>query len=448
MSKKQVILVNNVFVGGYGYDENNLPHEMINFFCSDSNGNDNKNFYVYVTPYGAIDSSLKIQDLKSIIFVRSAGNSLVEVLAKAEIDSNNEDNFFTQGVQICGDKNDAENYKNIKQKKLKERYHNLFDKANITYGGVSLKDIHKENGKDNEVLVTLKVKSICLPKKTFYFTNKKENVEIRPDVIYTGKKKLANQSMKAYFSEDSEGFEILSKVIDKEDYWYDASHTPEYANATSTANKSFFKVIRQQDNEVVFSSVFYHYLFTYKDFRNDFLRTVLEINPISKEYIVEREKDHMDIRLVSSDDFIIIENKIKSGINGLKEDKDNKSFQKNFDGKYFSQLSDYYEIANATNKTVRAFIFTPNYNDAANKDYIKDTFVHGDKYDIITYEKIHNFFVGFKAKYSSTIEFYEDFTNVLAKHISPVDNEHRDVLLNRLANRIASYHNAYSTQNK
>ena len=53
-----------------------------------------------------------------------------------------------------------------------------------------------------------------------------------------------------------------------------------------------------------------------------------------------------------------------------------------------------------------------------------------------------------KQKYSSTIEFYEDFTNVLAKHISPVDNEHRDVLLNRLANRIASYHNAYSTQNK
>ena len=163
-----------------GIEWSNVHGDYLIYFKDKDN-----NYYVYITPYGAIDSKLKIQDLRAIIFVRSAGDSLVEVLAKAEIDSTNEDEFFTQGVQICGDKNDAENYKNIKQKALKERYHELVAKENITYGNVSLKDIHKDNGKDNEVLVTMKVESLCLPKKTFYFTNKKENVDIRPDVVYT-----------------------------------------------------------------------------------------------------------------------------------------------------------------------------------------------------------------------------------------------------------------------
>lgn len=431
MSENKVILVNNVFVGGYGYDENNLPHEMINFFRSDAD-----KYYVYITPYGAIDSKLKIQDLSAIIFVRSAGGSLVEVLAKAEIDSTNEDEFFTQGVQICGDKNDAENYKNIKQKTFKERYHKLVDNEIITYGNASLKDIHKDNGKDNEVLVTMKVKSLCLPKKTFYFTNKKENVDIRPDVVYTSKKKLANQSMKAYFYEGDEGFDTLSNVIKNAEYWYDTSYTPKYKNTNSKCEHSFFKIIRQQDNETVFSSVFHHYLSTYEDFRNNFLREVLNIDKLSPTCRVEREKDHMDIRLIDNNNFIIIENKIKSGINGLKEEKATKSFLRDANGKYFSQLSDYYEIAKATNKKVAAFIFAPNYNDATNNKHIENTFVYGDKYTIITYEKIYNFFEKYKDTYSSKIEFYEDFTNALKKHITPIDNEHRDVLLNRLAKRI------------
>lgn len=421
-----------MFVGGYGYDENNLPHEMINFFCSDKDNN----YYVYITPYGAIDSKLKIQDLSAIIFVRSAGDSLVEVLAKAEVDSSNEDEFFTQGVQICGDKNDTENYKNIKQKTLKKRYYKLVDKENITYGNVSLKDIHKDNGKDNEVLVTMKVKSLCLPKKTFYFTNKEENIDIRPDVVYISKKKLANQSMKAYFYEGNEGFDTLSNVIKNSNYWYDPSYTPKYTNTNAKSDPCFFKVIRQQDNEVVFSSVFYHYLSTYEDFRKVFLREVLNIKEFSPNCRVEREKDHMDIRLIDNDKFIIIENKIKSGINGMKEENSTKSFQKDANGKYFSQLSDYYEIAKATGKKVDAFIFAPNYNDATNMKYIENTFVHGDKYAIITYETIYKFFEKYKDVYSSKIEFYEDFTNALKKHTTPIDNEHRNVLLNRLAKRI------------
>ena len=430
---KKVILINNVVVGGYGYNEDNLPHEMINFFRADNGG-----YYVYVTPYGAISSDLSIQNMKAILFVRSAGDGLVEVLAKADVDSTNEDEFFTQGVTINGDETDDENYKNIKGDKHKQRYHKLVNKENIQYGGVSLTNIHKSNKKDNEVLVTMKVKSICLPKKTFYLTNKKENEHIRPDVVYVGGKKLANQSMKAYFYEDSEGYASLLNVIgDTEgNYWHDPSATPTYSSATIKTERNFFRVIRQQDNEVVFSSVLHHYLATYADFRAAFLKGVLGIADLSSDCLVEREKDHMDIRLVDEKHYIIIENKIKSGVNGLKENKD-KTFRTDESGKYYSQLSDYYQIAKASGKTVHAFIFAPNYNDAINPNYIRDTFVDGEQYAPISYEVIHKFFENHLAAYKDQIDYYEDFTNALKKHTVPVDNEHRDVLLNRLAKRIA-----------
>lgn len=439
MSKK-VILINNVLVGGYGYDEENLPHEMINFFRADKKeGDEEDRYYVYVTPYGTINSELKIQDLHAILFVRSAGNGLVEVLAKAEVDSTNQDHFFTQGVRIGNDKSDADRYKNIQQQDLKDRYHELVDAEKITYGSVSLKDIHKDNHKDNEVLVTMRVKSICLPKKTFYLTNKRANVAIRPDVFYTGGKQLANQSMKAYFYEGSQEFETLSDLLNQDTYWQDAGYTPTYTATIVHKDKHFFSVIRQQDNELVFSSVFYHYLSTYEDFRADFLRDILKLDAVSSNWVVEREKDYMDIRLIDDTRFIIIENKIKSGINGLKEEKDTKDFKKDAAGKYYSQLSDYYTIAKATKKDVHPFIFAPNYNQATNQDYIAQKFVDGEQYTIIPYERIYDFFEKHRAKYASRIEFYEDFTLALKKHIHPVDNEHRDVLLNRLAKRIQQH---------
>lgn len=90
------LVINNVFVGGYGHNKGNLPHEMINFFKDD-----NGNFYIYITPYGALDAKYSAGEIEGVLFVRSVGNSLVEVLAKAIV-SPCDDWFFTQGVQLYG----------------------------------------------------------------------------------------------------------------------------------------------------------------------------------------------------------------------------------------------------------------------------------------------------------------------------------------------------------
>ena len=85
------ILLNSMFVGNYGLDKGNLPHEVINFFRAD-----NGQFYVYITPYGTISPNMDIEDLKAILFVHNVGNGLIEVVAKAELDESS--TLFTQGI--------------------------------------------------------------------------------------------------------------------------------------------------------------------------------------------------------------------------------------------------------------------------------------------------------------------------------------------------------------
>lgn len=53
------IIINNTYAGNYGFDKNNQPHEMINFFRADD-----LNFYVYITPYGILNDKIKKDMLK------------------------------------------------------------------------------------------------------------------------------------------------------------------------------------------------------------------------------------------------------------------------------------------------------------------------------------------------------------------------------------------------
>lgn len=56
---EDTIIINNTYAGNYGFDKNNLPHEMINFFRADD-----LNFYVYITPYGVSNDKIKKDMLK------------------------------------------------------------------------------------------------------------------------------------------------------------------------------------------------------------------------------------------------------------------------------------------------------------------------------------------------------------------------------------------------
>ena len=423
------ILLNSVFVGGYGFDEGNLPHEVINFFRADD-----RHFYIYITPYGTIDSKMEIKDLKAVLFIQAVGNGMVEVVAKAEIDNNsNDDDFYTKGIALHGKNEFPEQYHTIIDKKKKEEYETKVTDANIKYGDVTIQDIHKDNKVDNEIHVTMKAKSICFPRKPIYLTNNEKTKEQNSDIIFISHKKMANQSMKTYYDEqntaEKSDYAILNEIVETEAYWLSPDQTPDFdafnkSDMDDTTN--FFQIARQQNNEIIFSNMFCYFFSQYPDLRQKFASEVLGIE-LDSNCSVEREKDNIDIRLIDDKHYIIIENKIKSLVNGISQEK-------GMDGKSISQLSKYYEQADKQkgNRSVHAFLFKPNYNPIR-----LDDLLCGDKYTIVTYNQIYTFFTEYRDKTGNDDFYLNEFIKAMKKHTKKTDQEFREKLMQKFVKRIS-----------
>ena len=478
--KEEQIILNSVFVGGYGHNKGNLPHEMINFFQEDTG-----KYYVYITPYGVLKETLGLKHIKCILFVRNVGNALIEVLAKAVINPNDEDcEFYTQGVTL------NQQHKIKEKNASKENVSEFKEKIeNIRYGKKQISEIHKGNHSDNDIFITMKVSEICLPKQSFYITTKEDTAEKYQNTYFIGDKvklngiekenqseekikKLANQSMKAYFYDGLNGYNKLKEIVEDSKLWESKDKTPKYdeekAKASLTNSKNFFKITRKQDDEVMFSNMFY-YLFTeYPTLLQAFCSQVLELDVKLEagKYQVEREKDRMDLRVIGDDYYIILENKIKSSINGMhsqKEDEKNaeknkkkaKEKDKNIvpqeeysykngyridnDEKYISQLCVYYGKAIEKMKAkerVHAFILAPNYMHI-DKSFL-DRYSKGEQYNPITYKKIYEFLKDFADKNAAVGKdvYLQELIKGLLKHTTDADNEYRDELMARLYNRI------------
>ena len=137
----------------------------------------------------------------------------------------------------------------------------------------------------------------------------------------------------------------------------------------------------------------------------------------TEETTKKRAMDRMDLWLEGKDNIIIIENKIKSGINGSRHDVNGELVQ--------SQLSAYYNYAakNKKGKKVHCFIFAPNYSEV---DTEKGLYEHNDKYKVVRYRDIFNFFNNpayidlFK---DDPFQAYPQFVAALSMHIYKPDEE-------------------------
>ncbi len=457
---QKVIIINNMFTGGYGLNGENLPHEMINFFRDKNNG-----FNVYITPTGTINKSIKEEDIRAIIFIRNYENGMVEVLGKAE--GIQPKKFYTQGINL--DKQNQIKDSNGKTAATIKKELSDINKS-IFYGEKSLTDIHISNASDNGILVSMTVDKICLPQKTFYLSYKPENEKLFNDVYFLPSddgngpgKQIANQSMLAYYYETDNkyAYDKLNEILkdDKNEFWENESKTPEYNAAEIDKDlvgiDNFFKITRQQDNEVMFSNMFFYYFSTCPKLLKYFVKEILGLE-LSESYTVEREKERMDIRIIDDNHYIIIENKIKSGINGIIKKQKGKNddettnkkpgyqytedgFAIDENGKYISQLSVYLEKAKnhlekekKTDVEIKAFIFAPNYS-PLNKDLLDNKYSCGKEYSIIRYKDIEKAFHSYPG---DKPPYFQDFLYALNKHTKTIDDEHRLNLLYRLKCRI------------
>lgn len=182
--------------------------------------------------------------------------------------------------------------------------------------------------------------------------------------------------------------------------------------------ESFMDLINREYDENVFSNMLYYYFYKkrmIKAFANEFF--CMEISDNVK---IEREKNigegRIDIWIEDKDNkkCIVVENKLKSGINGRAISKDNK---KQGEASQLKKYSDWVE-SKFDDYEKKYCIFVPNYKkEELKEDINKNKLMPPNApYEIIAYKKIFEFFYRQKENMKSD-RYYIDFLRALSKHI-------------------------------
>ena len=391
MSKE--ILINQLFAGSYLKEGENIGHEVINLFKDD---NDHNN--LFITPTGHV----KGHDLEYIIFVRNVS--------------------ARKTVEVVGIASDI--YR-IDDEELKQ----------VRYAGVTLDQIFKNNKYhgDNDLFadhITYRAGLFLLPAERIFITIDDSFINEKYTLHLQSKRQvIIPQGMREYYSDsiDSVAYSQLKKLIDTSELWERENNTERLFPDGSVQNQSpsFLEVIRKEDDENIFSNLLsYYFEYSHRTFQR-FAENIdlLGIQDMSISFDLYREtKDRVDIWIESEKDVIVIENKIKSGINGIT-------------GEDYSQLNKYYnkakQYAEKCQKEPHFYIFAPNY---ARFDLTKYG-AEADAYKIISYSRIYDFFIKEAETYIADRAF-PDFLRGLKRHTLTYPELQFDTMRSRLLRKI------------
>ena len=298
-----------------------------------------------------------------------------------------------------------------------------------------------ENDKEAGLNLACRVDNFLLPAsgKRIFIATGKENV-LKDDErieVYVGDVKILNQSQRMFFSEAKrkEGYRLLRDLIDAEDLWeepdkshFNAQELQDNGESTEHQTPTFLEIAKKQYDELVFSNLFAYY-FNYSDdgFR-EFAKEVLGLpNAGSITSLVRESENNIDLWIETETHIIVIENKIRSGINGVKRDG----------GEETNQLKKYYGHAKKKCKEsqkLALYLFAPNYSSIKPSD-LKGIDPKGNtewEYTLVAYKEIYDFFSKHSALYEDECHF-SDFCRDLKCHIESSEDNKRRVMHERFA---------------
>ena len=168
------------------------------------------------------------------------------------------------------------------------------------------------------------------------------------------------------------------------------------------------QIIKKEYDELAFSNMFAYIFESNPTGFQKFARKCLGIPKWGKTFEIKREYKNIDILLSDGQKVLIIENKIKSGLNGKVEDKD--------------QLDKYWKII-AKDQSYKGlkpygFVFVPDYNSDVVEEVQKQ---HKGKYTCLQYSQVYKFFEKNRNLYCD-VPYYDEFLSSIKKHTSLVDN--------------------------
>ena len=372
---KNVILLNKQFIGGWLNIKGNIAHEIIDFFLDDNN-----NYYVYNVPHGQCREDIWINGSNEKL--RTGKEKYV---AKYLILSDKFKNNILNIKYVIELKEKLHNWKNkkneIEKKNNQIKNRKLIEKLNIKYGNKFLYQMFDEKTDGTQFHVTFRAECIYKANQPLEIKLEQQNFQrnrgyIQEDIHSQDYKNILNKITSALKNNELEIFK-LDKVVPK-------------TNVNYNNDKTFLDFALINDNEQIFTNMLWS-IFSYKNvfnyFCNDFIfeKNINKQNIQNIQFDVVKEKKvqngRIDIFASSNTYDVIIENKIHSGLNGIKKEDS------------CTQLKIYYDhILKERQKEPICFILIPNYKE---EDILKEINKSDEKmkniFKIITYKEIYIF---------------------------------------------------------
>ena len=461
--KKRLILVNRMYAGKYLTIGENIGHEIINLIRADNGQN-----YLWLNADGNCQISKFVDSNGNLIYDEIVMVMVMmyryrewKVLAKAEIDTSVLSRYMVP------------NYNG----KYHQRQCDIIEEEKIRYGGHPVNDIFNDNSfggqnqKDVDIYFTFKAKDVRLPLAT------QDNIS-KTVLSIKGLSGLSNQSLRMYLSEDKQDnkatYDIFNRIIDGDQFEWESENTTkkvdEMPNTITETSNYFLKIINEEYRELTFSNLLAYFLQN-EQIMQGFAEKVLDLPDFrSEKHSIAREEKNIDLFISTKDHYIIIENKIRSGLiekeTGDKE-KIYKMLRDYFDVKNNKQLPEkaeelataflskqthfqtdrYYAYAcgvvhqQNSNATIRGYVLCPNYA----KNRIERELEHplfAEHYTLITYEDVHDYFSSLQGTLSNQDNLYlKEFLAAMYLHKKEVDNIFEEEMKNRFYKKIRNLTN-------
>lgn len=384
MKQKEVIILNKPFLGNWLDNPENIGHEIIDFLRTD-----NEELYIYNNPYGQCPNNIWVDGTTGLKRRKSEKYSAKYLILCSGEHNNSFDILYIVKLQeklhrehtINHKKNISEDEKQqlkTRQEKIKE----IIDKNNIIYNGKKLYEIYKN---ENFLYVTFKASKIYkainpIPVgdlKHYNFQRNKGYLYSDSDIQHDDFETINNIITNAISSVGSAN-SLLEEFI--------PSSVSKKSISSAIASNTFIDLIMEENNEQIFTNILFSLLKDgnlFNDFCNEFRGS--KTFCLKENFNVFREATvvggRTDICANSESQRVVIENKINSGLNGLKPLSNS------------SQLSQYYVWAK-NGKTIEplCFIVLPDSRKSEIKKEIerKDPLMK-DVYNIIGYGEIADF---------------------------------------------------------
>lgn len=423
------IVINRMFTGKYLRD--NIGHEVINLFQAD-----NGKYYVYLNDTGIIGKEHFEGDqcfIDQMLLAHTLeGTNAVEIIGLAT------------GLHPV--------YNPELDEKAQAAFQREYAENNaITYGGIGLSGVNSifRGSEQQSVNITFEaesVRQVAEGRRIYIKMADKLNQEYKEletydsDTVVTLSEVKLGQGLKSYISEGDTDYAALARIVSDSSLW--GTPMPKATLAEAPGELSYMDICQRSYDELAYSNAMAYFAKKYPEIAFKLLDKLTNIkDAYHRDFIVRREENHIDLLFYNSGHLVIVENKIKSDLNGV---------EKNADGQIVkTQLDDYYDAAIDIKERYKIncpkpyfFIFAPDYSplkhySLAHPNPFTKHIRIGKHFDLVFYSEIYDFLLPYlkKAPYSKDSLFVQ-FVKSLERHTHSYDDGLWETTIRKFFERI------------